>query len=95
MSGASFEEMLELWAASLREVKARMRRSTTRLHRERASGDDVTLDFNAHIRGLEPMSEQVIEAVAASNSLRAAPFDNTKRRLDGRARYVVGHNRLG
>jgi hypothetical protein len=26
-------------------------RSTTRLHRERASGDDVTLDFNAHIRG--------------------------------------------
>jgi hypothetical protein len=25
-------------------------RSTTRLHRERASGDDVTLDFNAHIR---------------------------------------------
>ena len=28
-------------------------RSTTRLHRERASGDDVTLDFNAHIRGHE------------------------------------------
>src|SRR4051794_22061627 len=26
-------------------------RSTARLHRERASGDDVTLDFNAHIRG--------------------------------------------
>ena len=30
-----------------------------------------------------------------SNSLRAAPFDNTERRLDGRERYVVGHNRLG
>src|SRR3954466_16296028 len=26
-------------------------RSTTRSHRERAFGDDVTLDFNAHIRG--------------------------------------------
>jgi len=26
-------------------------RSTTRWHRERESGDDVTLDFNAHIRG--------------------------------------------
>ena len=30
-----------------------------------------------------------------SNSLRAAPFDNTERRLDGRERYVVGHYRLG
>jgi hypothetical protein len=29
-----------------------------------------------------------------SKSLRAAPFDNTDRRLDGRERYVVGHNRL-
>src|SRR3954471_4671278 len=33
-------------------------------------------------------------AVATSNSLRAAPLDNTERRLDGRERYVVGHNRL-
>ena len=41
------------------------------------------------------MNEQVIEAMAASNSLRAAPVDNTERRLDGRKRYVVGHNRLG
>ena len=40
------------------------------------------------------MNEQVIEAVAASNSLRA-PFDNTERRLAGRERYVVGHHRLG
>jgi SRSO17 transposase len=30
MSGASVEETLELWAASLREVKARMRRLFTR-----------------------------------------------------------------
>ena len=45
-------------------------------------------------QGLAPMNEQVIEAMAASNSLRA-PFDNTKRRLDGRERYVVGHHRLG
>ena len=27
-------------------------RSTTRWHRERAAGDDVTLDYNAHIRGV-------------------------------------------
>ena len=40
------------------------------------------------------MNEQVIEAMAASNSLRA-PFDNTERRLDSRERHVVGHNRLG
>ena len=46
-------------------------------------------------QGLAPMNEQVIEAVAASNSLRAAPFDNTKRRLAGRERHVVGHYRLG
>ena len=45
--------------------------------------------------GLAPINKPVSEAVAASNSLRAAPFDNTKRRLDGRERYVVGHNRLG
>ena len=44
---------------------------------------------------VEPMSEPVIEAVAASNSLRAVPFNNTKRRLDGRERDVVGHHRLG
>ena len=29
-----------------------------------------------------------------SNSLRAAPFDNTERWLAGRERYVVGHYRL-
>ena len=34
------------------------------------------------------MNEQVIEE-AASNNLRA-PFDNTKSRLDGRERDVIG-----
>jgi len=33
-------------------------------------------------------------AVPLSNTLWAA-FDNTKSRLDGRERHVVGHNRLG
>jgi hypothetical protein len=35
------------------------------------------------------MNERVIEAMATSNSLRA-PFGNTKSRLDGRERDVVG-----
>jgi hypothetical protein len=30
-----------------------------------------------------------------SNTLRVAPFDNTKNRLGGRERHVVGHDRLG
>ena len=50
--------------------------------------------YSINQKGLAPINEPVIEAVAASNSLRA-PFDNTERRLDGRERYVVGHNRLG
>ena len=46
-------------------------------------------------QGLAPMNKPVSEVAAASNSLRAAPVDNTERRLDGRERYVVGHHRLG
>ena len=50
--------------------------------------------YSINQKGACADERQVIEAVAASNSLRAAPVDNTERRLDGRERYVVGHNRL-
>src|SRR5829696_2163702 len=44
-------------------------RSTTRLHRERASGDDVTLDFNAHIRGRSSASTPPRPRAAWSSAL--------------------------
>src|SRR3954467_8972201 len=43
-------------------------RSTTRLHHERASGDDVTLDFNAHIRGCSSASTPPRPRAASSSA---------------------------
>ena len=44
------------------------------------------------LKGKKPSNHRM---TPPSNGLRAPPFNNAEKRLDGPERYVIGDNRLG